>query len=1316
MLMLSMMIVAPLTHAAEPTIMTDKPDYCPEETVTISGSGFLANTTVTVTITRPDSIIDTIYASTDESGAFSCTYQLNGITGTYNVVATDEANTATTTFTDTPPSYSVTISTVNGAWPPPAYVGNPVELTGTFSAHPGAGSEKQYGIQIGWGDGSYTVWRWSDTGNAIPYLTWNPLDGDAKTFSGTYNTNPGGGYPDRGHVYTTGGTKTITVKFFHGQPPGAESADATVTISQLVLVPEISVSKSGPANAHQGDLITYTITVSNPSSSTTMYKVSVIDSVLGSLTGSFSASLAPLASETKTFSYTVPTPSGDVTNTVTVTYKDILNDMKTASASWTVTVLHPGIQVTKTGPLYAHDGDIITYTVTVSNPSSTTTMYKVSVVDSLLGDRSGSFSASLAPLASESRAFTYTVPTPSGNILNTVTATYKDASSQLTTVSASWTVTVLHPGISVSKSGPAYAHEGDTITYTITVTNTGDCPLFSVFVTDTLLGSIYTGGLAFGATMTFTLTYTVPTPSGDISNTVTASGYDALGLGVSDTASWTVAVLHPGISVSKSGPAYAHEGDLITYTITVSNTGDCALYSVSVTDTVLGTIYSNGLAFGETKTFTLTYTVPSPSTVVSNTVTASGSDILGLGVSDSASWTVTVLHPGISVSKSGPAYAHEGDTITYTVTVSNPSTDTTMYKVSVVDSLLGDRSGSFSASLAPLASESRAFTYTVPTPSGDITNTVTVTYKNGLNQPKTAYASWTVAVLHPGISVSKSGPAYAHEGDLITYTITVSNTGDCALYSVSVTDTVLGTIYSNGLAFGETKTFTLTYTVPSPSTVVSNTVTASGSDILGLGVSDSASWTVTVLHPGISVSKSGPAYAHEGDTITYTITVSNTGDCALYSVFVTDTVLGPIYSNGLALGETKTFTLTYTVPISSGDISNTVTALGSDILGLGVSDSASWFVKVQYQITVTTSPAGAIGGTFEVTYTQSGTTYTDVPETTAWTEWVDSGTTVTVSSPQDHINDGPDARYRFDHYDPSASVSMTGSTTITLAYMLQYNITCYQTGVGSDFTDTVVVIDGTNYGVSALPASLWYDSGSLYSFAFQSPLLVGLGAKQYDWDSTTGLSSLQSGSITVTGSGSITGNYVTRVHDVAVTDIVITVRHCKWGLGGTWVFQGRQANISVTVINRGDFQEDVSTTLYYNITANRIIGTQDTTLLIGESKTLLFVWNTANVPYCHNYTITAVATIPADYAPVDNTRYDGNIKVRILGDLNGDGKVDMKDIRESAWSFASYGPDYLYPGSPPHPRWNLDCDINEDNKVDCKDLREVAKNFGMCAQ
>jgi uncharacterized protein (DUF2141 family) len=70
--------------------------------------------------------------------------------------------------------------------------------------------------------------------------------------------------------------------------------------------------------------------------------------------------------------------------------------------------------------------------------------------------------------------------------------------------------------------------------------------------------------------------------------------------------------------------------------------------------------------------------------------------------------------------------------------------------------------------------------------------------------------------------------------------------------------------------------------------------------------------------------------------------------------------------------------------------------------------------------------------------------------------------------------------------------------------------------------------------------------------------------------------------------------------------------------------------------------------------------------------------------------------------------------VRIIGDLNGDGKVDGKDLGLAAQSFASYGPDYVYPGSAPSPRWNLDADINGDNKIDGKDLGIIALNFGMC--
>lgn len=260
--------------------------------------------------------------------------------------------------------------------------------------------------------------------------------------------------------------------------------------------------------------------------------------------------------------------------------------------------------------------------------------------------------------------------------------------------------------------------------------------------------------------------------------------------------------------------------------------------------------------------------------------------------------------------------------------------------------------------------------------------------------------------------------------------------------------------------------------------------------------------------------------------------------------------------------------------------------------------------------------------------------------------------------------------------------------------LTQYNITFDQTGVGSDFTGTVVAIDGSNYDISTLPASFWWYNGSTHTFAFQSPLLVGSGAKEYDCASTTGLSTLQSDSITVSGAGNVTGNYVTRVHDVAVTNITID---------RTWVYQGFSANMNVTILNEGDFDENVTVTLYYNITANKIIGAQNVPLSLGQNETVAFVWNTTGVPYCHNYTLTAVATIPADNNLTDNTLDDGAIKVRILGDIDGDGKVDILD----AIQFGNYFG--LQQGDT---NWNADADVNRDGKTNILDIIIVAENFG----
>jgi len=58
---------------------------------------------------------------------------------------------------------------------------------------------------------------------------------------------------------------------------------------------------------------------------------------------------------------------------------------------------------------------------------------------------------------------------------------------------------------------------------------------------------------------------------------------------------------------------------------------------------------------------------------------------------------------------------------------------------------------------------------------------------------------------------------------------------------------------------------------------------------------------------------------------------------------------------------------------------------------------------------------------------------------------------------------------------------------------------------------------------------------------------------------------------------------------------------------------------------------------------------------------------------------------------------------RLTGDLNDDGKVDVKDLILFVKAFGSY---------PTHPRWNPKADLNNDEKTDIKDLILLVKHFG----
>ena len=181
---------------------------------------------------------------------------------------------------------------------------------------------------------------------------------------------------------------------------------------------------------------------------------------------------------------------------------------------------------------------------------------------------------------------------------------------------------------------------GDTLTYTITATNTGAATLTNVTIADSLLTS--TGGtapcstLAPGESCSLTGTYVVRSDDvddGEIENTATADSDQTPT--VSDSV--TVTVPQPALAIDKPAPVNSDEdgsgsitvGDTLTYTITATNTGTAALTNVTITDPTIeitgGTAPCARLAPGASCTLVGTYVVTAAdvtSGTVENTATA----------------------------------------------------------------------------------------------------------------------------------------------------------------------------------------------------------------------------------------------------------------------------------------------------------------------------------------------------------------------------------------------------------------------------------------------------------------------------------------------------------------------------------------------------------------------------------------------------------------------------------------------------------------------------------------------------------------------
>jgi hypothetical protein len=137
------------------------------------------------------------------------------------------------------------------------------------------------------------------------------------------------------------------------------------------------------------------------------------------------------------------------------------------------------------------------------------------------------------------------------------------------------------------------------------------------------------------------------------------------------------------------------------------------------------------------------------------------------------------------------------------------------------------------------------------------------------------------------------------------------------------------------------------------------------------------------------------------------------------------------------------------------------------------------------------------------------------------------------------------------------------------------------------------------------------------------------------------------------------------VHDIAVKDL----KSSKPVVG-----QGFNCSLNVTVTNEGNFQETFDLTFYAEtMPPPEIIDTITVTdLLVGETRSIIYEWNTSSFAKGNNYTISAYAwPVMGEMDTGDNRFIDGRVFISVVGDLGSgppptffacDGAVDAFDF------------------------------------------------------
>ena len=271
-------------------------------------------------------------------------------------------------------------------------------------------------------------------------------------------------------------------------------------------------------------------------------------------------------------------------------------------------------------------------------------------------------------------------------------------------------------GLSVQKTGDALSKVGDSVNYTITITNTGMARLYKDDIEDSFVGDITINGVDKDTAVDYvsncgafleagascTITYSRLITANDVSpveNTVNVnynSSPELNGEGIEFEVEdeHDVVLFVPGVTVTKTGDLLSTVGDPVDYVFTVTNTSSNnspALVNGTILDNVLGDLLNPANPFVTSSTCTVTLATGASCIITAtrivqagdadplpNTVTVTyNPDGFANVIRAQDDHSVNLFQPSVRVEKTGPALSKVGDTVEYNIKITNTSSNDT---------------------------------------------------------------------------------------------------------------------------------------------------------------------------------------------------------------------------------------------------------------------------------------------------------------------------------------------------------------------------------------------------------------------------------------------------------------------------------------------------------------------------------------------------------------------------------------------------------------------------------------------------------------